>query len=246
MSNYTPVIPFGSKDLLISGNPLKAIKGADLTTEFAAVQVAVNSKLDAGNVVIPAPSSGVSLAVTGSSALTTGQFVETITQTSTAIGSSGLLVTSSVAPQTGIALINTVNSALTFTELALQGGSGTDNVSFSMTNPSWAANGFGISGLPAGQTGTLSSVPGTNGAFPMAICTNNTVQILVAANGNISIKGPLGVNGASPPAQVTGWGTPTGPAVVANFSGTAATTLQMQNAIAQIITALKAVGIFGA
>lgn len=62
MSNYSLVIPFSSKDALTSGNPLKAVKGADLTTEFTAVQTAVNSKLDgAPNVVIAAPSSGVAL-----------------------------------------------------------------------------------------------------------------------------------------------------------------------------------------
>lgn len=46
MSQYTPVTNFLSKDSLVSGNPLKAVKGADLSTEFAAVQTAVNSKVD--------------------------------------------------------------------------------------------------------------------------------------------------------------------------------------------------------
>lgn len=46
MSNYTQVTNFSSKDALISGNPLKALKGAELTTEFTAVQVALNSKQD--------------------------------------------------------------------------------------------------------------------------------------------------------------------------------------------------------
>lgn len=46
MSNYTPITNFLSKDALSSGNPAKAVKGADLTTEFNAVSVAVNSKLD--------------------------------------------------------------------------------------------------------------------------------------------------------------------------------------------------------
>lgn len=47
MSSYTPVTNFLAKDALTSGNPLKALKGADLSTEFGAIQVAVNSKLDA-------------------------------------------------------------------------------------------------------------------------------------------------------------------------------------------------------
>ena len=46
MSNYTIVTNYLAKDSLISGNPAKLIKGADFTTEFTAVQTAVNSKPD--------------------------------------------------------------------------------------------------------------------------------------------------------------------------------------------------------
>lgn len=46
--------------------------------------------------------------------------------------------------------------------------------------------------------------------------------------------------------QATGFGTPTGATVVANFSGTAATNSQMQATIAEILTVLKAAGIIGA
>ena len=61
-----------------------------------------------------------------------------------------------------------------------------------------------------------------------------------------SFTGPIGVNGATPPAQLTGWGAPTGPAVVANYSGTAATLVQTSNAVAQIIAYLLSKGDFGA
>jgi hypothetical protein len=54
------------------------------------------------------------------------------------------------------------------------------------------------------------------------------------------------VFGGAGQAQLTGWGTPTGNAVVANFSGSAATLVQCSNAIAEIIAWLKAVGFFGA
>lgn len=61
-----------------------------------------------------------------------------------------------------------------------------------------------------------------------------------------SFTGPIGVNGATPPAQLTGWGAPTGPAVVNNYSGTAATLVQTSNAVAQIIAYLLSKGDFGA
>lgn len=56
----------------------------------------------------------------------------------------------------------------------------------------------------------------------------------------------LGVYGATPPAQVTGWGTPTGAAVQSNFSGSSATLAQTSAAVAKIITDLKAAGIYAA
>ena len=61
-----------------------------------------------------------------------------------------------------------------------------------------------------------------------------------------TFNGAVGVNGNSPPAQVTGWGTPTGAAVVANFPGATATLVQCSNVIAKLITDLKAFGLYGA
>lgn len=89
------------------------------------------------------------------------------------------------------------------------------------------------------------------------LCLRNSSNIDFSANGGASIQlqltstglaltGKFGWNGATPPAQVTGFGTPTGAAVVANFSGTAATTSQIQETIAQILTIMKAHGMIGA
>lgn len=61
MSNYTVTTNFLSKDALISGNPLKLVKGADLTVEFNNIATAVNSKYDSAT------------------ALTTGTFTGTLT-----------------------------------------------------------------------------------------------------------------------------------------------------------------------
>jgi hypothetical protein len=47
-------------------------------------------------------------------------------------------------------------------------------------------------------------------------------------------------------AQITGWGTPTGPSRIANFPGASATLVQCSNAIAQIIADLKTHGMLGA
>lgn len=46
MGQYTIVTNFLSKDSLTTGNALKAVKGAELTTELTTIQAAVNSKVD--------------------------------------------------------------------------------------------------------------------------------------------------------------------------------------------------------
>jgi hypothetical protein len=64
--------------------------------------------------------------------------------------------------------------------------------------------------------------------------------------GGLAIGSGLGLFGNATVSQTTGWGTPTGPLVVNNFSGSAATLVQCSNAIAKIITDLKALGLYGA
>lgn len=94
-------------------------------------------------------------------------------------------------------------------------------------------------------SGTLT-VTGTASTGPLTVTGSAAISGTLALQGSASILGPLGINGTTPPAQVTGWGTPTGPAVVNNYSGTAATLVQTSNAVAEIITVLKAFGLLGA
>lgn len=68
----------------------------------------------------------------------------------------------------------------------------------------------------------------------------------LTTSAGIFAGGPIGMNGVTPPAQVIGWGIPTGPAITANFSGAAATLPQTSAVVAEIITALKNFGLFGA
>lgn len=95
---------------------------------------------------------------------------------------------------------------------------------------------------PTGEQGTV----GTTGAFPLTLYSNNTARVVIASTGSVTVLNALGINNATPPAQVTGWGTPTGPVVVANFPGASATLVQCSNAIAKLITDLKAFGLYGA
>lgn len=72
-----------------------------------------------------------------------------------------------------------------------------------------------------------------------------TVTRTGAATASVGLIGPLGINGASPPAQSTGWGTPTGAAVISNFPGASATTAQCAQVLAELISILKGAGFLG-
>jgi hypothetical protein len=53
MSNYTVITNYLSKDSLTTGNPLKLVKGADLTADFTAVAAAIATKFDGTLVYAP-------------------------------------------------------------------------------------------------------------------------------------------------------------------------------------------------
>lgn len=50
MSNYVQTTFFAPKDALLTGNPLKLIKGADVDPEFAAIAVAIATKFDSSSI----------------------------------------------------------------------------------------------------------------------------------------------------------------------------------------------------
>ena len=128
---------------------------------------------------------------------------------------------------------------------------------------------------PSGQNGINVNVNSAqNGGYNLSEAGSNTWQIITGypvagslslysygAGGNslsitsagavtvahtLAVTGNFACNGASPPAQSTGWGTPTGGSVVNNFAaGATPSLLSMSEAVAQIITVLQQVGILG-
>lgn len=70
--------------------------------------------------------------------------------------------------------------------------------------------------------------------------TGNTTKVF-----SVNSSGAIGVNSTAPPAKVTGFGTPTGTGVIANFAGASATLAQCSQAIAQLITDMKGIGFYG-
>lgn len=91
---------------------------------------------------------------------------------------------------------------------------------------------FGLISNTAAQTWAIGHAATTNTAITPVISWSNPNALAF-------------FNGAGQ-GQIAGWGTPTGPAIVANFSGAAATLVNCSNAIAKIITDLKAWGLYAA
>jgi len=73
MSSYTKSTDFASKDSLLTGNPLKVVKGTEIDDEFNAIQTAVNSKADVNSPDL----TGTPTAPTASAATNTTQIAST-------------------------------------------------------------------------------------------------------------------------------------------------------------------------
>lgn len=91
----------------------------------------------------------------------------------------------------------------------------------------------------------------SNNAIGLFQTSSKTLFIGAAGGsfGGLVLGGGLllnGVGSSTPPATVSGFGTPTGAAVVANFPGATATLVQTSETVAEILTILKGMGIIGA
>ena len=78
MSSYTKSTDFASKDALLTGNPLKVIKGTEINDEFNAIQTAVNSKADTNSPALTGtPTAPTAAAGTNTTQIATTAFVLT-------------------------------------------------------------------------------------------------------------------------------------------------------------------------
>jgi microcystin-dependent protein len=76
MSSYTKSTDFASKDALLTGNPLKVVKGTEIDDEFNAIQTAINSKADLNSPALTGtPTAPTASAGTNTTQLATCAFV---------------------------------------------------------------------------------------------------------------------------------------------------------------------------
>ena len=77
MSSYIKSTDFASKDSLLTGNPLKVVKGTEINDEFSAIQTAVNSKADLNSPALTdTPTAPTAPAATNTIQIATTEFVQ--------------------------------------------------------------------------------------------------------------------------------------------------------------------------
>ena len=124
MSSYTKSTDFASKDALLTGNPLKVVKGTEIDDEFNSIQTAVNSKADINSPAL----TGTPTAPTASAATSTTQIASTAFVQST-FGQSDIIDTAQI-----------VDAAVTDAKIA-DGLNGKGTRTVSTSAPSGGANG---------------------------------------------------------------------------------------------------------
>ena len=109
MTNYTKSTNFATKDALISGNPLKIVKGTEIDTEFNNIATAVATKADlasptfTGTPTLPTGTIGVTQSAGNSStALATTAFIQAALSALYPVGAIYINATSSTNPATSL------------------------------------------------------------------------------------------------------------------------------------------------
>jgi hypothetical protein len=159
MSNYVKAVDFESKDSLVSGNPLKIIKGVEINDEFNAIQTAVATKADlASPNFLGNPTAVTQSTSDNSTRLATTAFVQTIA------GSLGTIST-----QDSDAVAITGGTITGITDLAVaDGGTGSSTLA---TNAVLLGN--GTSALQTVAPGTSGNVLTSDGTTWQSSASNS-------------------------------------------------------------------------
>lgn len=239
------------------------LKGADVRNAVGANGITVTGtiaspyatiSLGPGPIVISTPAGTVAVTINGAA----GQQALIVNGSETVVGTAGLTALTVKASNgqsdidiwagapNGGALVQGYNSTGTTRTGYLDFISGTGGVGgateTALDNDGTTANDYlslvsgGVRRMQISGTGTITLNAGASSGVNLQ--QNGTNKIQIETNGNI------GLFGASGTGQITGWGTPTGSAIVSNFPGATATLVQCSEVIARIITDLKGLGLY--
>jgi hypothetical protein len=153
MAQYVKATNFASKDALLSGDPNKIVKGAEVDDEFNNIQTAVNSKADTLSPTLTGtPLAPTATAGTNTTQVATTAFVKTAVDNAT--GSLGTMSTQNAA---SVAITGGAISGIT--DLAVvDGGTGASTAANARTNLGAAAvDSPALTGTPTAPTATFGT-----------------------------------------------------------------------------------------
>ena len=180
MAQYVKATNFASKDALLSGDPNKIVKGAEIDDEFSAIQTAVNSKADTLSPTLTGtPLAPTATAGTVSTQVATTAFVDTAVSNGVAAAKVSPAFTGvPTAPTASFGTSSTQLATTAFVQTALQAvyPVGSVYISTVATNPAttfgfgtWAEFGAGkvLVGQDAGDASfdTLGETGGSKDAI---------------------------------------------------------------------------------
>lgn len=193
MSNYSPIVNYAAKDALSSGDPLKRIKGTEISAEFTAIATMSATKADlasptfTGTPSAPTAAAGTNttqLATTAFSYLSIANLITGIT------GVNGWVLSAANTPAlySNSAQRATVNSTGNWSVVAPSSGT-------TLTlNAVTSANALVMSD---GTTNTMAVLTaglyfGTSSNHLVAIRTNNADRLTFATTGALTVADPTG------------------------------------------------------
>lgn len=184
MSNYTQTTFFAPKDSLLTGNPAKLIRGADVDPELAAIAAAIATKLDTGNAANPSATIGLSVIN----------------------GTAGSYMRSDGAPALSQAIVPTWTGIHTFSAKPVFSAGFTSSAASTIT----AASGIAqiISGVAGGdiarwtdgtvtgsfQTAASNGYVGTTSNHTFNLVSNNATRVSIANSGAVVVNSPTSGN----------------------------------------------------
>lgn len=210
MSNYAQLTLFTPKDALISGNPLKLLRGAEFDAEFSAISLAIASKLDttAASTLGANPTGTVGLAAVNGVAATfirsdgAPALSQAIVPTWTGVH------TYSAKPvfNAGITVNAAARNVADLAQTALLFGNVTDNPTYTFTGSGVFATG-GVIRSAAGAVGapahafTSATDMGMyqSGGASLGLATNGVLRLEVDSTGihaSVPFKATAGASGS--------------------------------------------------
>lgn len=207
MSNYSPIVNYAAKDALASGDPLKRIKGTEISAEFTSIATMSTTKADlASPTFTGTPSSPTAAAGTNTTQIaTTGFTYLAIANLITGItGVNGWILSAANTPalysnsvqratvsSTGMITINAPTSGIALTVNGVAGASLFKLVPAAGTN--WIDVNDGTTNF-VGTFSGASSYIGNASNHAVILRTNNVDRLTLAAAGNITVGTPTSGN----------------------------------------------------